>query len=274
MTILSRARPEIARLDPYQSARKQYTGTGPAVLLNANENPWPARAHTGSALNRYPDPQPEELAQAMANFYGVMPSQVLMTRGSDEGIDLLVRAFCRAGKDQIVQCPPCFGMYRIAAEIQGAKVLKVPLNEDDFELNADAILAACGDYTKIVFLTTPNNPTGNSIPREVLLDLIDTLQRKTIVAVDEAYIEFSDQHSISNVINEYDNLVVFRTLSKAFALAGARCGAMLGAPSVLDLLRRIIPPYPLPGPTIKAALGVFDSAGLQDTGNKLSLIHI
>jgi len=270
VSIVTRARPEIVELEPYSSARKEHDGKSPAaVMLNANENPWPSRAHTGSALNRYPEPQPEILAQAMAKFYGVSTSQLLMTRGSDEGIDLLVRAFCRAGKDQIIQCPPCFGMYRIAGEIQGVEVVEVPLNDDGFELDADAVLAACGYYTKIVFLTTPNNPTGNSIPREVLLDLIDQLKRKTIVAVDEAYIEFSDQGSIVDAIGEYDNLIVFRTLSKAFALAGARCGVVLGNSQVLDLLRRIIPPYPLPGPTIKAALGVFDTAGLQDTGNKI-----
>ncbi len=270
MSIVSRARAEIAALAPYSSARME--ARGGAVFLNANENPWPSRAHTGAALNRYPDPQPAELVRAMAAFYGVDPAQVLVTRGSDEGIDLLVRAFCRAGKDEIVQCPPCFGMYQVAAGIQGSKVVSVPLLAPNFELDADGLLDACNYYTKIVFLTSPNNPTGNSIGRELLLDIVDRLQKKTLVAVDEAYIEFSDQDSIVDALNEYDNVVVFRTLSKAFALAGARCGAVLADPSVIDLLKRIIPPYPLPTPTVRAALGVLESAALQDTANKIRRI--
>ncbi len=269
MSIVKRARPELLELKPYSSARLEFGGSGGAVLLNANENPWPSRTHTGAALNRYPDPQPPALVAAMAKFYGVAEDQVLVTRGSDEGIDLLVRAFCRAGKDHIIECPPCFGMYRVAAGIQGAEVVSVPLKPGSFEVNADALLDACGYYTKIVFLTTPNNPSGGSIAREVLLDVIDTLRGKTLVAVDEAYIEFSAAGSMANALNEYDNLVVYRTLSKAFALAGARCGALLASAQVIELLKRIIPPYPLPTPTIKAALGVFDSAGLQDTGNKI-----
>lgn len=271
MSIVDRARPEIRALKPYSSARMEAAvgATRGVALLNANENPWPARAHVGAALNRYPDPQPAELVAVMATFYGVKPEQVLVTRGSDEGIDLLVRAFCRPGKDAVLQCPPCFGMYQIAAATQAAKIVDVPLRRPHFDLDPDAIVEAIDFYTKIIFLTSPNSPTGNSIAREVMLDLIDLTANKTIVAVDEAYIEFAPQRSVAELIDECENLVVFRTLSKAFALAGARCGAVLASAPVIELLRRIIPPYPLPTPSIKAALGVFDSAGLQDTGNKI-----
>lgn len=270
MSIVGRARPEIRALRPYSSARAEATSAG--VLLNANENPWPSRAHAGAALNRYPDPQPDELVTIMARFYRVGRDQLLLTRGSDEGIDLLVRAFCQAGKDTIIECTPCFGMYRIAAAIQGAKVLSVPLVAPAFEFDADALLRTVDNSCKIVFLTSPNNPTGNSIARQVLLDLIEALSRKVVVVVDEAYIEFSEQRSLAELVSESQNLVVLRTLSKAFALAGARCGALIAHQSVVELLRRILPPYPLPTPTVRAALGVFDTAGLHDTAKKIKQI--
>nr|XP_061801938.1 histidinol-phosphate aminotransferase-like [Nerophis lumbriciformis] len=210
----------------------------------------------------------------MARFYRVDQAQLLLTRGSDEGIDLLVRAFCRAGRDAVIECPPCFGMYRVAAGIQGAKVVSVPLLAPSFDVDADTLLRSVDERCKLVFLTSPNNPTGNSVARQVLLDLVEALSRKAVVVVDEAYIEFSEQRSLAELVSESDNLVVLRTLSKAFALAGARCGALIAHQSVVELLRRILPPYPLPTPTVRAALGVFDSAGQQHTANKIKRISL
>src|SRR4249920_2592693 len=161
MSAVDLARPEIRALKPYSSARME--ASGGSVLLNANESPWPAVMIGGAALNRYPDPQPQILIERLAALYAVAPAQVLVGRGSDEAIDLLVRAFCRAGRDAVLICPPTFGMYAVSAGIQGAAIVEVPLR-GDFSLDTDALLARVDANVKIVFLCSPNNPTGNLVP--------------------------------------------------------------------------------------------------------------
>lgn len=261
MSILSIARPEIVAMTPYSSARKETPGRG--ILLNANESPWPLLTNSvpddagpSSGLNRYPDPQPFELISRLAKLYGVSQKQVLVTRGSDEGIDLLTRVFCRAGKDAIAQCPPTFGMYRIAAQTQGAEIVSVPrLANNDFRIDGDRLLASLenDERIKLLFLTSPNNPTGDTIDRRLLLDLLQAAAGKAIVVLDEAYAEFSRQASASGLIDRYENLVVLRTLSKAWGAAGLRCGVVLAPEEVIALLRRIIAPYPLASPVIALA---------------------
>ena len=213
------------------------------------------------SLNRYPDPQPAELILRLANLYGVPQEQLLVTRGSDEGIDLLVRVFCRAGQDAIAQCPPTFGMYQIAAQTQGADIVSVTRNIDNgFRLNEQAVLDRLqqDDRIKLVFLTSPNNPTGDTIGNEFLRQLLHLTQDRAIVVLDEAYAEFCNQDSASGMIEEHENLVVLRTLSKAWAAAGLRCGAVLAQPSVISLLRRVIAPYPLPSPVVSLALRMLE----------------
>jgi histidinol-phosphate aminotransferase len=156
MSVLDLARPEIRALQPYSSARME--ASGGSVFLNANESPWPAVSAGGVPLNRYPDPQPDELVSRCAALYRVAPAQVLVGRGSDEAIDLLVRAFCRAGQDSVVICPPTFGMYAVSAGIQGAAVVDVPLRAD-FSLDTETLLARATANVKLVFLCSPNNPT-------------------------------------------------------------------------------------------------------------------
>jgi len=261
MSIISLARPEIVAMKPYSSARKEAPGRG--ILLNANESPWPLLADAGldaaapsSGLNRYPDPQPFELVSRLANLYGVPIEQVLVTRGSDEGIDLLARVFCRAGKDAIAQCPPTFGMYRIAAQTQGAEIVSVSrLASNDFCIDGDQLLATLenDDRIKLLFLTSPNNPTGDTIDQRLLLDLLQATAGKAIVVLDEAYAEFSRQTSATELIDRYENLVVLRTLSKAWGAAGLRCGVVLAPEEIIALLRRIIAPYPLASPVIALA---------------------
>src|SRR4051812_34507370 len=161
--ILDRARPDILALQPYQHAAWE-----PSLeRMHANEMPWRADGDsTRAGLNRYPEPQPADLVNHLAELYGVLPDNVLVGRGSDEGIDLLVRTFCRAGQDSVVICPPTFGMYKVSARIQGANVIEVPLlKERGFALDSAAVLAACSDAVKLVFVCTPNNPTGNSLDR-------------------------------------------------------------------------------------------------------------
>ena len=263
MGIESLARSEIVAMKPYSSARKEATGEG--ILLNANEAPRPLLEELGS-LNRYPDPQPTELIMRLATLYGVPQEQLLVTRGSDEGIDLLVRVFCRGDQDAILQCPPTFGMYKIAAQTQGADIVSVTRKAGDgFRLDEQAVLNHLqqDDRIKLVFLTSPNNPTGDIIGNEFLRQLLQLTQDRAIVILDEAYAEFCDQASASGMIADHENLVVLRTLSKAWAAAGLRCGSVLAQTSVISLLRRVIAPYPLPSPVVSLALRMLERDVLE-----------
>jgi len=266
MGIESLARPEIVAMKPYSSARKEAPDKG--VLLNANESPWPLLEKQGSetGLNRYPDPQPSELVSRLAGLYGVPEDRVLVTRGSDEGIDLLTRVFCRAGQDAILQCPPTFGMYRIAAETQGAFIVSVPRDAGGgFALDEDALLETLrtDKRIKLVFLTSPNNPTGDVLGEKLLAHLLEVTNGRSILVLDEAYAEFCARPSATRLIGGHENLVVLRTMSKAWAAAGLRCGTVLAQPSVISLLRRVIAPYPLPSPVISLALRMLGSEVLE-----------
>jgi len=257
MNVQSLARPEIVAMEPYSSARKEAPAQG--VLLNANEAPWPliddlADKHP---LNRYPEPQPLQLVENLAKLYAVPPDHVLVTRGSDEGIDLLTRVFCRAGKDAILHCPPTFGMYRIAAETQGATVVSVPRQPGrGFAVDTEEVLAAVcrDDRIRLIFMTSPNNPTGDCIDQVFLKALLEAARGRALVVIDEAYAEFCQQPSALLLLKEFPHLVVLRTLSKAWASAGLRCGVVVAQPQVIDLLRRVIAPYPLASPVTALAL--------------------
>jgi len=285
MSIEALARPDIVAMKPYSSARKEAPAEG--VLLNANEAPWSLLHDSDweARLNRYPDPQPQALVARMAWLYGVAEDRVLVTRGSDEGIDLLTRVFCAAGRDAILQSPPTFGMYRIAAQAQGAEVVSAPRDPaDGFRLPEQALLDTLRENAKIklVFLTSPNNPTGDVIPGAFLERLLQQARDRAVVVVDEAYAEFCDQPSATALLDRYPNLVVLRTLSKAWAAAGLRCGVVLAQPELLALLRRVIAPYPLPSPVTALALRMLqnDMLGRQREllqelrANKQSLLKL
>jgi histidinol-phosphate aminotransferase len=268
--ILERARPDILALQPYQHAAWE-----PSLeRMHANEMPWRADGdNTTAGLNRYPEPQPVELVNHLADLYGVQPDQVLVGRGSDEGIDLLVRTFCRAGQDSVVICPPTFGMYKVSARIQGAGVTEVPLvKEQGFALDASAVLKACNDSVKLVFVCTPNNPTGNAVDRNAIEGFCKALADRVVVVVDEAYIEFAELPSLSSVLDRYSNLVILRTLSKAYAMAGTRCGAVLGHPEIIDVLERVITPYALPTQTIESVLKLTDAVHVRQAGERIARI--
>jgi histidinol-phosphate aminotransferase len=266
MSVLDLARPEIRTLQPYSSARME--ASGGQIMLNANESAWEPTGEAGAGCNRYPDPQPQALLQALATLYGVQREQLFVGRGSDEAIDLLVRAFCRAGQDAIVIQPPTFGMYAVSARIQNAAVIDVPLAED-FSLDISALLAAITPAVKLVFLCTPNNPSGKSISRADIEQVAQALAGRALLVVDEAYIEFSDQPSAMALIDRYEHVAVLRTLSKAWALAGARIGSLVASPHVIGLIRRIMPPYPLPLPCVAAAL-----AALSPSGQAAARAHV
>jgi len=276
MSIEALARPEIVAMKPYSSARKEAPGKG--ILLNANESPWSLLAETKSesGLNRYPEPQPAKLISRLARLYDVPPETVLVTRGSDEGIDLLTRVFCRAGQDAILQCPPTFGMYRIAAQTQGADVVSVARDPDNgFSNNEAAIADALRDdpRIKLVFLTSPNNPTGDVIKEDFLHELLHLAKDRALIVVDEAYAEFCQQPSTTGLMSEYENLVVLRTMSKAWAAAGLRCGTVLAQPVVISLLRRVIAPYPLPSPVVSLAQSMLEQDMLDKQSELMSQIR-
>ena len=227
--------------------------------MHANEMPWRASGDNSIAgLNRYPEPQPHALVERMAQLYGVPARQLLVGRGSDEAIDLLVRAFCRAGQDNVVITPPTFGFYKVAAKIQGAGVLEVPLVRDGFVLDAEQVIAA-GTRAKIVFLCSPNNPTGNLLDEAAMLRVCTELAGKALVVVDEAYVEFCGRASLTARLAEFPNLVILRTLSKAYALAGARLGTVIASEEIIGLLRRIIPPYAIPASTVEEVLALTEA---------------
>ncbi len=248
--IMALARPEILALRAYEPAGY----ADDAVRLNANEAPWRAASdHSGRGLNLYPEARPAALTSLLAGHYGVRAEETFVTRGTSEAIDLLIRCFCRPGTDDIVICPPTFGMYQVYAGIQNAGVRRVPLLTPEFRLDVDGILAVWDDRARLAFVTSPNNPTGNSVGMEAVDSLCTGLAERGIVVLDGAYLEFSGEDRTAELLASHENLVVLRTLSKAYGLAGARCGVALAAPEIIELLGKVMPPYAIPTPTVEAA---------------------
>jgi histidinol-phosphate aminotransferase len=246
------ARPDIVALKPYEHASWE-----PSLeRLHANELPWRhADDDSRAGLNRYPEPQPRVLIERLAELYAAPPASVLAGRGSDEAIDLLTRAFCRAGRDAVLVCPPTFGMYSVSARIQGAEVVQAPLlAANGFALDERSLLERCTAAVKLVFLCSPNNPTGNLLDEAAILRIARRLAGRALVVVDEAYLEFAGRPSLARRVAEVPNLAILRTLSKAHGLAGARLGALIADPEIIALLRKIIPPYAIPQLTLEAVL--------------------
>lgn len=242
---ISIARDAIAEFAAY-SARGGSTG---ALHLDANESPWaPPPVSTTKDYNRYPEQQPAALRTRLADIYGVSPENLMIGRGADEAIEVLLRTFCEAARDNILICPPTFGYFKTAAEIQGAGIVEAPLN-DDYTWDTERVLnvAKKAKNLKIVFLCSPNNPTGNEIEDDLAAQLCTALP-DTLIVVDEAYREFSARKSYTRLQSEFQNLVVLRTLSKVYGLAGVRCGVAIADPRVVDLMLKVLPPYPVPRP--------------------------
>ena len=250
MTIETLARPEIRDLRVYETV----VHANGAIRLHANESSWSREPET-AAMNRYPELRPIELQARLAELFDVAKDNLLVTRGSSEAIDLLIRTFCRAGKDNIVISPPTFVMYEVFADIQGAEVISCPLlAENDFEPDIGSLAKNCTQDSKLVFVCSPNNPTGNVLPKMDIVRLLEARTDQSVIVVDEAYIEFSDIDSATALIANYDNLVVLRSLSKALALAGARCGAVIGSPELIRILNGVLAPYALATPVVDCVL--------------------
>lgn len=251
------ARPEVLELAPFDIAGIINSEFGSeAIKLDANENPYAPLAEGPLAinLNRYPEPQPRRLRETMAALYGVDFGQIVITRGADDAIDMLVRAFCRPGVDAVAISSPTFTAYEHFARLQGARVLDVPLGTD-FDFDADRLIGAVENdgCVKLVFICSPNNPTGNEVDPGSVLQVAEALGN-SIVVVDEAYLDFASTPSLSREAALRPNLVVLKTLSKAYGLAGARVGAAIGNSDLIAIAGRVLPPYPLPSLSVEAAV--------------------
>lgn len=260
--ITALARPEILSLKPYAHAAWEAGLT----RLHANELPWRAAGDESLlGLHRYPEPQARAVLERLAELYGVPPEQLLICRGSDEAIDLLTRTFCRAHQDAVLVCPPTFGMYATAALIQGAPIISVALlAEQGFELDSQKLLSHyCLSQVKLVFLCSPNNPTGNLLREEAILTVADELEGRAILVVDEAYIEFSNRASLAPHITRRPHLAVLRTLSKAHGLAGARLGTLIANPEVIALVRKLIAPYAVPQVILETVTALLSAQHLR-----------
>lgn len=247
------SRTNVQALTPYQSARK--LGGNGTIWLNANEYPTsPDFTLINKTLNRYPEPQPHAVIKNYAGFAGVKPENVLVTRGGDEGIELAIRAFCQPAQEAILYCPPTYGMYAVSAETIGVEAVTVNQTAE-FQLDLPKIKQALSEKSniKVIFICNPNNPTGTLLSRSDILELLETTRNRAIVVLDEAYIEFTQADTFVPEIANYPHLAIVRTLSKAFALAGLRCGFILANPELIEILNKVIAPYPIPVPSADIA---------------------
>ncbi len=265
MSVLDLVRSDLRQFSGYLSARKQNAAGD--VWLNANESAV-QHAFDTQQLNRYPEPQPQQLKHAMCGYYGVDDAQLLISRGSDEGIDILIRALCEPGKNSIVIQSPTFGMYAVCAKLHACRVIDSPLQQTQtgFAWNVEQLITdALNNQCKILFLCSPANPTGQALQATDLEKILCALQGKCLVVIDEAYGEYSQQVSAIELISQYSHLVVLRTLSKAHALAGARIGCVIANTELITVLKACQAPYPITKPSAELALQAFSEQNLQQT---------
>ncbi|WOB49180.1 histidinol-phosphate transaminase [Xanthomonas hydrangeae] len=273
-SILDLVREDLRAFAGYSSART--SALQGDVWLNANESAWGNPADPGASTRRYPDPQPKGLRSALAALYGCAPEQLLIGRGSDEAIDLLVRGLCVPERDAVVVTPPVFGMYAVCARLQNAPLVEVPLVDGPQGFHADIpaiVEAALSSQAKLVFLCSPSNPAGSAIPLDDIETALQALQGKALVVVDEAYGEFSDVPSAVGLLARYANLAVLRTLSKAHALAAARIGSLIADAELIALLRRCQAPYPVPTPCAAMAEQALSAPALEVTRRRIAEVR-
>jgi len=260
-------RENIKNLTPYSSARDEFQGEA-SVYLDANENAF------GSPLdqnyNRYPDPLQYEVKKRLSEIKGVPPRNIFLGNGSDEAIDVLVRAFCNPGVDNVILVPPTYGMYEVSANINDIKIKRVPLTEE-FQLNLEGIAEAIDNHTKIIFVCSPNNPTGNSMNRDDVETLLANFNG--IVVVDEAYINFSRQKTFIQELTEYANLVILQTLSKAWGLAGLRVGMAFASEEIVEIMNKVKPPYNINDASQQLALKALQNINQVNNWIKETLIQ-
>jgi histidinol-phosphate aminotransferase len=250
-------RPHIAYITPYSSAKDEYAGKV-GVFLDANENS--IGSITRENFNRYPDPYQQALKKRIAEIKEISSRQIFLGNGSDEAIDLLFRAFCNPGKDNIIIQPPTYGMYEVSAAINDVSIKRVNLSED-FQIRPKEIIEQVDQLTKIIFICSPNNPTGNHMKKESILQVIEAFEG--LVVVDEAYIDFSERPSFTHLIGLHPNLLVMQTFSKSWGLAALRLGMAFASPEIIQVLNRIKPPYNISGLTQDTVLAALDRTDIM-----------
>jgi len=269
------ARKNILELQPYRCARDDYSN---GVLLDANENAYgPASLPTKNlepydnfqALERYPSPYQLPLKELYAKYRGhnLTPANIFVGVGSDEAIDLLMRIFCNPAKDEILITPPTYGMYKVCAKVNDVQIVSVPLTPD-FDLCVSEMLGATTEQTKLLFICSPGNPTCKAIPMEDIEAIASSSQYNGLVVVDEAYVDFSDKGTAVELVHKYPNIVVLQTLSKAFGLAGIRCGFCIGAPDVIRLMNNVKAPYNVNSLTSEVAVNAMTSTKVLEENIK------
>ena len=245
------ARPEIVAMSPYESARSQVSHTDDLLLLDANE----LQIKGSAPFRLYPEPEPQRLLEAICRIYRCPKNAVFVGPGADSAIDALMRVFITPYQDSILITPPTYGYYSVAAKIQGGGIIEVPLRGSAFLLDRDGICKSLDENSKLVFVCSPNNPTGHAFKNSELIELANTIGNEHMLVVDEAYSEFSSEPSL---LTQFDvlprNVVILRTFSKAYGLAGLRLGVAIGDPRVISLMKKVRAPYPIPGPVIDLAI--------------------
>lgn len=256
-------------LKPYESARRLFSGG--QDWLNANESPY-ANAYEvdASNFNRYPSCQPDSVINGYANYAQLNTRELIVTRGADEGIELLIRTFCTPGKDNILICPPTYGMYAISAQTCDIGVKQVPLHAN-FGLDVEGICSTRD--IKLVFICAPNNPTGTQVSPSDVNTILNHFKDNALVVVDEAYIEFDADNTWASKLAQHPNLVVLRTLSKAFALAGLRCGFTIANPPVINALMKVIAPYPIPEPVAQIAAAALRPENIERMQQQVATLN-
>ena len=243
-------RENIWNLAPYSCARTEFAGRNARVFLDANENPY------NDPYNRYPDPLQVELKKQISKIKGVAEEKIFLGNGSDEAIDLVYRVFCRPGKDNVVAIAPTYGMYEVCADINDVEYRSVLLDEN-YQISAGKLLAACDEQTKVIWICSPNNPTGNHINREAIVEVLQKFQG--IVIIDEAYSDFSSERTFRSVLDRFPNMIVLNTFSKAWASASIRLGMAFASNTIISLFNKVKYPYNISKPTQQAAIELLDN---------------
>jgi histidinol-phosphate aminotransferase len=259
MNVLDLIRPNFVKLTPYSSARDEYSGKE-GIFLDANENPF--KSVTNEDFNRYPDPYQWKCKEKLATLKGVVPENIFLGNGSDEAIDLLIKITCEPKEDNILILPPTYGMYKVCADIQQVYVQEAPLTED-FEINLDTVFDSINSATKIIWVCSPNNPSGNKVDREAILQILKAFPHKMVV-VDEAYIDFSTEASFIQDLKDYPNLVVIQTFSKAWGMAGLRIGSAYAHPEIIKILNKVKYPYNINLLTQQKLFESLDKSAVKD----------
>lgn len=252
-------RPHLLNIKPYSSARDEYSGKE-GVFLDANENPFGSATQLN--FNRYPDPYQLNLKKRIAAIKNVDREKIFLGNGSDEPIDLIIRAFCEPGNDNIITTVPTYGMYKVSAAVNNVENKEVPLTKD-YQLDPNALFDKIDKNTKLIFLCSPNNPTGNSLEQEQIIEVIQ--QFNGLVIIDEAYIDFSEKKSCTELLDRYQNLVVLQTFSKAWGMAALRLGMAFASKQIIDILNQIKPPYNVNGATQQFALEALENEAWKNS---------